>query len=229
MRTQRRGDNGAASRRAEAEAKINDLERRLKEKIEVSTGFADPEVRARKLEQAFRYFDTNNSGAIDYDEFFAAMTKFNFVGVQREIEGLFNKYDEDASGTIDYREFSYYLFGIGERPTLDANSKNVVEKVKARILQKDGASGFHNVARILRRMDRDGSNSLDRDELMQGLRHYGITNIPAKDMQVLFDYFDRDHSGRVSVDEFLRGLKVLLMLFSPQLFRIYVCIERYAV
>lgn len=43
------------------------------------------------------------SGYIDYDEFFAAMVRLNFVGVQRELEGLFDRYDENCDGTLDYK------------------------------------------------------------------------------------------------------------------------------
>lgn len=188
------------------------LEGRLKERMEQLTGFADAEVKARKLEQQFRLFDTNNSNCIDYQEFFAAMTNFNFVGCQREIEGLFNRYDDDASGSLDYKEFAYHLFGIGGKPSMDVNSKNIIEKVKARIIQKDGASGIHNVKRILKRMDKDGSGNLDRDELMHGLREYGINNVTPADMQKIFNAFDRDRSGRISVEEFLVGLKVSLLV-----------------
>jgi calcyphosin len=201
--------------RTDLEAKADELERRLKEKIQVMTGFADPEILARKLQSNFSYFDVNGSGSIDYQEFFAAMTKLNFIGVQKEIETLFNRYDEDASGTIDYKEFSYYLFNLGNKPTMDMNSRNIVEKVKARILQKDGASGIHKVARILKRMDSDGSKTLDPDELMAGLREYGINRIPPSELQILFNYFDRDRSGKISVEEFLRGLKVSLYTLLP--------------
>ena len=90
----RRGPMDSAKSKQDFEAKVDDLEKRLKDKIEVSSGFADPEVKARQLERNFRYFDTNGSGAIDYQEFFAAMTKMNFIGCQREIEALFNRYDE---------------------------------------------------------------------------------------------------------------------------------------
>mmetsp|Transcript_25298 Transcript_25298/g.42685 ORF Transcript_25298/g.42685 Transcript_25298/m.42685 type:complete len:361 (+) Transcript_25298:45-1127(+) len=201
------------------ERATDDLERRLKDKIERNTNFAGPESNARKLEHEFKFFDTNGSGAIDFQEFFAAMTHFNFVGVQRETEALFNRYDEDASGDLDYKEFAYHLFGIGGAPKMDVNSKNVVEKVKARIIEKDGASGIHNVTRILRRMDTDGSGSLDQNELMKGLNHYGIKKIPPRDMKILFNYFDRDHSGHVSVDEFLRGLKSGMSFDRKQLVR----------
>lgn len=201
------------------EGRLDDLEKRLKDKIEVATGFADDEVKARKLEQNFRFFDTNGNGTIDYSEFFAAMTKLNFVGCQKEIEGLFNRYDEDASGTLDYKEFAFSLYGIGERPRPDVNARNIVEKVKARIIERGGASGIHAVTRLLKSMDTDGSKSLDKNELMQGLRQYGINNISPKDMQILFNYFDRDGSGRITIDEFLRGLKTGMSFERKQLVR----------
>lgn len=197
----------------------DDLERRLREKMEQLTNFGGNEEKARKMESEFKRFDSNRSGTIDFHEFFAAMTHMNFVGVQRETETLFNRYDEDASGDLDYREFSYHLFGIGNRPTMDPNSQNVVEKVKARIIEKDGASGIHNVTRILNRMDTDGSRNLDQNELLKGLSEYGIKKIPPRDLQILFNYFDRDRSGRISVDEFLRGLKSGMSFDRKQLVR----------
>lgn len=183
---------------------MDTLEARLKERMEQVSGFADAEVQARALEQSFKKFDTNGSGLIEYQEFFAAMTSFNFVGVQREIEGLFNRYDDDASGEIDYKEFSYHLYGIGKAPVLDVNSKNVIEKVKARILAKDGASGIHSITRLLSRMDTDGSKSLDRDELMYGLRDYGINNVSQADLQKIFNSFDRDPAAESVFKSFFR-------------------------
>jgi len=189
------------------EARVDDLEKRLQEKCAVNSGFADAEVKSRQLEKSFKYFDTDNSGFIDYTEFFAAMTKLNFVGCQKEIEALFNRYDEDASGTIDYKEFSYGLFGIGEKPRFDSNAKNIVDRVKARILERGGVSGIHGCARVLRRMDTDGSNNLTLSELLRGLEDYGIRDISPEEQKILFSYFDRDGSGTISIEEFLRGLK----------------------
>ncbi len=62
-------------------------------------------------------------------------------------------------------------------------------------------------------MDSDGSKNLDRDELKQGLIAYGISGVSDKEFQVLFDYFDRDKSGKISTDELLRGLKVILFYY----------------
>lgn len=209
----------AKSKQTEMDSKLDDLEARLRNKVDTITGFADPEVKARKLEQSFKFFDTNGSGAIDFSEFFAAMTKLNFIGVQKEIEALFNRYDEDASGELEYKEFCYSIYGIGGKPQPDVNSRNIVEKVKARIIERGGASGLHGVTRLLKSMDTDGSKNLDRRELMQGLRAYGINNISDREMQVLFNHFDRDGSGRITIEEFLLGLKSGMSFERKQLVR----------
>lgn len=206
--TSRLGQKEKLARKISFEKSIDELEKRLKEKIEVATGFADPIQSARKMELMFKFFDRNGSGAVDIQEFFAAMSKFNFVGVQREIEALFNRYDEDASGTLDYKEFSHYLYGIGSKPSLDTNSRSIVEKVKARIIEKNGSMGIHGIKRMLNRMDVDGSQSVDSGELYDGLRDlYDIDNVSESEMRQLFSYFDKDGSGRISAWEFLRGLK----------------------
>jgi Ca2+-binding EF-hand superfamily protein len=121
------------------ESRVDDLERRLKEKLEVGAGFADIEVRARKLIKLFRHFDVDDSGVISYPEFLASMTKLNFVGCTREIEALYNKYDDDASGTIDYTEFALHVFGISEKAKFDERAKNIIERVKSAILERGWA------------------------------------------------------------------------------------------
>jgi len=193
-----------------SESKLDEVEEALRKKVETISGFAEAEVQARKLELTFKHFDTDNSGVIDYDEFNSAMTRLNFVGVQREIEGLFDRFDEDDSGTINYKEFALHLFGLGPHLVPDAASRSVVERVKAKIIERGGANGIRTLTRILRRMDKDGSLTLDAGELKQGLEVYGLRDLDDSDggdMDKLLKYFDRDGSGRISVEEFLRGVK----------------------
>lgn len=123
--------------------RVNQMEVRIKECIEVRCGFADPEQKIKKIASLFAEFDTDNSGQISYEEFFAVMTKLNFIGCQRELEALFNKYDDDASGTICYDEFSKHLFNIGDGKHLDPNARDIIEKFKARIIEAGGAGGIH--------------------------------------------------------------------------------------
>ena len=79
-----------ASKEKELETRVQLIETRLRQKLEVTTGFADLELRRKKLYEIFSAFDTDNSGEVSYEEFFAAMTKLNFIGVQRELEAVFN-------------------------------------------------------------------------------------------------------------------------------------------
>jgi calcyphosin len=173
------------------------------------------------VREHFSFFDTDNSGQITYEEFFAAMTKLNFVGVQRELEALFNKYDDDASGTISYEEFSGHLFGLGSNSIMDTKSQNIIERFKAKIMSSQyGVGGIHSARRVLAQMDDDGSKTLDLEELKVGLsRLFDMNDVSENDVHKLFNYFDRDRSGRINADELMRGLKQGMSYHRKQLVR----------
>jgi cell division septum initiation protein DivIVA len=150
-----RARNATASvkrnRHFDLEEKVDELEQKLKEKIEVSSGFSDTVAQARMMEQTLKFFDVGGRGLLNYQDFFAAMTKFNFVGVQREIEELFNRYDEYATGYIDYKDFSKHLWGLGKSVKLDPVAKNIVEIIRNRIISIGGADGYHGLQRAIAR------------------------------------------------------------------------------
>ena len=61
--------------------------------------------------------------------------------------------------------------------------------------------------RVFRRMDDDGSRSLGYEEFKNGIAESGL-NVSDESSKELFDEFDKDGSGTVSVDEFLRAIRV---------------------
>lgn len=59
----------------------------------------------------FKYFDSNNSGSIDYAEFTKAMESFAPNLSEKELKTFFGMFDGDNSGEIEYKELLDQVFG----------------------------------------------------------------------------------------------------------------------
>ncbi|GBG24610.1 Calcyphosin [Hondaea fermentalgiana] len=204
-------------------AEVDLLEGAIRAHVETRSGFGNHARKVRIVENVFREFDVDGTGNIDEEEFLAALVRMNIVGYTETALELFDKIDADMSGTISYREFARALFvedeaeeskgcGVGgsgfassSRAAQAAN--DVVARVRQRVLQLAGKNaGIRSITRILRQMDEDGSNSLNAQELKEGLLGYGVQVSPSE-VRTLMQHFDRDGSGRITIEEFLRGLR----------------------
>lgn len=200
--------NSAVNKQVSLERKIDDLEARIVSKIEIISGFSEPETKFRKLLQSFKFFDLNNSGYLDFNNFFAAMTNLNFIGVQREIEGLFNRYDDNGLGYIDYVELSKFLFGLGRYVALDTGSREFLEKIKNKVVDRQGPHGITILSRIILQKSayNDDRLFIDRDALEYTLRDYAST--ASLDFQRFVESFDPLSTGKIDSTEFIRLFKV---------------------
>lgn len=188
------------------DAKVDDVEARLRTKIESLSGFADEETQAMKLDAIFRHFDADKSGWIAFDEFNAALVRLNFVGLQKEVTALFDRYDEDGSGVLSYSEFSSGLFNLRANVAGNPETRSAVERVRRVIADRGGLNGIRTLARIMRTMDDSGNRRLDRDEFKTGLKDYGL-DLPDKDFEKVLNAFDVNKDGVIDFDEFLRGMR----------------------
>lgn len=188
------------------EQKVDDLERRLRGKIESDSGFADEPTQAAKLMAVFRHFNTDKDGWISFEEFQAALVRLNFVGVQRETKALFDRYDSDGSGFLSYEEFSAGLYGLIPNVKSDPETRSAVEKVRLKIAERGGLNGIRTLAAIMRTMDNSGDRKLDREELKYGLRDYGVA-LSERELDTVLAAFDKNKDGRIDFDEFLRGIR----------------------
>ena len=57
-------------------------------------------------------------------------------------------------------------------------------------------------------MDDDGSKRLHFEEFEKGIEDTGVDNLTREQMKSMFDGFDRDNSGSVDYEEFLRAVRV---------------------
>jgi len=64
------------------------------------------------LVKAFKYFDLDNSGECDKEEWIKALNKIGITGFNdSKLLELFEIYDSNRSGGIDYREFVQAIYG----------------------------------------------------------------------------------------------------------------------
>eukprot|EP01062_Namystynia_karyoxenos_P083305 TRINITY_DN956_c0_g1_i1.p1 TRINITY_DN956_c0_g1~~TRINITY_DN956_c0_g1_i1.p1 ORF type:complete len:452 (+),score=176.10 TRINITY_DN956_c0_g1_i1:87-1358(+) len=96
--------------------------------------------------------------------------------------------------------------GTGRAMGPMAKESSVVARVRAKILERGGKSGFRGIKRALTIMDDNKNNKLSPEELGEGMAVYGV-HLEPKELATVFAYFDRDRSGQITIGEFLRGIR----------------------
>lgn len=162
------------------------FERELKNKLSEKTRGAQSEEQV--LLKAFKYFDLNDNGVVEPDEFAKAIEKIGIqIPTKQDLDMLFNIYDVDGSGGLDYKEFSSAVFG---RPSTGAASgrqggsggggggaatsndpETLAVKLKDKLATR-GARGIIGLARQFKIMDDDNSKSLNKYEFNKACNDY---------------------------------------------------------
>lgn len=194
------------NKQSEFEKSIDRLEQNLISKIDNLSGFAEADAKIRLLSSNFKYFDKNNSGFIDFKAFFSALTKLNFIGVQREIEGLFSRYDDDFTGYINYIELSKTLFGYSVGVVLDKASRIALESFRQIVIDRNGPTGLFLVIKKIESASDVNTLSIQREEIENILSSY--VDISSGGFTKLLDLFDPVDNRQINAFEFIRILKV---------------------
>lgn len=189
------------------DSRVIDSLERIRDKVDITTGFKGNHANARKLIEIFKAFDLNGVGEVNQSKFTAAMTHLNFVGVAREVEALFQYYDQDGTGSIDYIEFSNDVFDLGSKPKLDHETTKILENVRLSIIHSHGAIGFNMLKRMFLSIDTDQSHTIDVLELRTCLEEMQVQIVSSGDIYQLFGVFDKMRSGKIFYDTFLIALK----------------------
>ncbi|XP_076883487.1 calcium-dependent protein kinase 26-like [Bidens hawaiensis] len=128
------------------------------------------------LREMFKAMDTDNSGAITFDELKAGLKRFGSTLKDTEIRDLMDAADVDNSGTIDYGEFV--------AATMHLNKLDREEHL---------VSAF-------RYFDKDGSGYITVDELQQACTDHNMTDFLVED---IIKEVDQDNDGRIDYGEFV--------------------------
>ena len=73
-----------------------------------------------------------------------------------------------------------------------------------------GARGIIGLQKQFKIMDDDRSMDLDQYEFKKAIKDFRV-GVSDRDTERLFSIFDRDRSGKISYDEFLRSVRVLTL------------------
>ncbi|CAI9756432.1 unnamed protein product [Fraxinus pennsylvanica] len=128
------------------------------------------------LKEMFKAMDTDNSGAITFDELKVGLRKYGSTLKDTEIRDLMDAADVDNSGTIDYGEF-------------------VAATIHLNKLEREE----HLVA-AFQYFDKDGSGYITIDELQQACVEHGMTDVLLEDV---IREVDQDNDGRIDYGEFV--------------------------
>lgn len=205
------------------------FEKELKNKLALKTSGHTSEETV--LVKAFKYFDLDNSGQCSISEFLKAITKIGITGFsESELEQIFNLYDTDGSGELDYKEFVGGIFSNNSVNNESRNPKkvqaettspvkrmskqeyleteevdNILQKIRSKLASR-GVRGICSIARNFRIIDDNNSHSLDMNEFRKAAKDFRF-GLSEQEVEKAFLAFDRDNTGIIDYDEFLRTIR----------------------
>ncbi len=120
------------------EASIHSLQRRIFEKIELNTNYANTFNQIRYLTNQLNFYDRpNKPGYLSFQDFLHYfLQRMNFISLNTELEYLFYHYDSDMTGYIDYKDFIHQLYQQTEYylPVLTADAITIFERIRSSFL-----------------------------------------------------------------------------------------------
>jgi len=174
------------------------------------------------LRKAFKYFDTDASGDIDPDEFYAAMHAFGLEFTEDQVLALFGFYDVDRDGGLSYYEFIDKVlesgFGLDDggpkkAPIMVqlANIGDLVPDVKMSTVLHTGDLNEQACKAVFDRFDANKSGDIDIRELHSLTRALGLSLDRESINNAMFE-LDRNRNGAISWEEFWSWWKDLAQM-----------------
>ncbi|XP_074275564.1 calcium-dependent protein kinase 26-like [Silene latifolia] len=129
------------------------------------------------LREMFQTMDTDNSGAITFEELKAGLKRYGTNLKDTEIRDLMDAADIDNSGTIDYGEF-------------------IAATIHLNKLERD-----EHLMAAFQYFDKDGSGSITIDELQQACIDQGLNDLFLED---IIKEVDQNNDGTIDYGEFVQ-------------------------
>jgi len=154
-----------------------------------------------EVEGAFRSFDANNDGAIDFNEMRVGLQKSGILLTDQEIETIFALADVDGDGSVSMGEF-VALMCPGSNPApaaipaaTNSSASGLINKFRSQFRTVE------DVRRAFNTYDANRDGSIDRRELTAGMTKAG--QFSQSDASTIFELADADGNGEIDIGEFV--------------------------
>lgn len=202
---------------------LKNFESQLKDKILTKNNQNLHE--AKFLQKQFKYFDIQNRGKVNFDQFYRAMEKTGVILPRADMLTIFYKYDVNGDSEIDYKEFSNIFFGESSqyqapddpylkekarREQMTAqlkgdNPENLLRLFKDK-MKRRGPKGIIGLQRLFKMMDDDGSQTLSLPEFVKLCRDLKV-GVTDENAPILFAKFDVNNDGTLNYTEFINAIR----------------------
>nr|CDS30424.1 centrin protein [Hymenolepis microstoma] len=150
--------------------------------------------RSRGVKALFERMDADGSKQIDCEELRRALGEDK---VSNEvIEMLFQKYDKNKDGYLNEKEIKKFF--KENSLYLEICNENLMPICRKPAQPKGGVKG------LFERIDKDGSNKIDCQELRAAL---GEDNVSSQLVRKLFEEYDTNHDGYLDLKEIKKFFK----------------------
>ena len=139
----------------------------------------------------------------------SAATKAKTQMLEKEYKG--DNVRENVHKAVDSCNHWMFVYGTDRaaaEPVAEVvvpTGQELIQMVKD-TLTKRGSMEIRSLGRIFRALDDNRNRMVDKRELQEGLRDFGI-NLSDDEATIMFGAFDRDHNGQIVFDELLRVLR----------------------
>ena len=163
-------------------------------------------------EKLFSHFDKDGSGSVNAQELSDGLRKMShFKDLSAsEVAGIVRILDKDADGHISLREFTALLEGSegggggggGMKKAEEPGEDNAVVSRLRAVMKAASAKGL-TIEKIFTHFDKDGSGSVNAQELSDGLRKMShFKDLSASEVASIVRILDKDGDGHISLREF---------------------------
>ncbi|XP_048778340.2 16 kDa calcium-binding protein-like [Ostrea edulis] len=133
-----------------------------------------------RVQEDFDEVDKDKSGSLDFPEVCNVLQKSGFKGTPEEAKRIFQTLDVDKNSKISKDE---YVNSMAKIPQID----------------------FKQIAlrRAFRKLDKDGSGFLTRDEILDAASNEAEINVSADKISDMLIYLVKDNDKKIDYEEFL--------------------------